>query len=65
MGKADEKKVRVSLYIPASIHDFVSASCERTIIAEGKQVKFTKSLNEAYLDFIKRGIQTLEDDEET
>lgn len=64
MGKSDEKRERVSLYVPKSIHDFVSASCERIVFADGKQVKFTKSLNDAYLDFIKRGIQTLEDDEE-
>ena len=59
----EEKRERISLYVPKSINNFVVDSCERIIIAEGKQVKFTKSLNEAYLDFIKRGIQTLEDEE--
>ncbi|MHA1746153.1 MAG: hypothetical protein ACTSWW_09140 [Promethearchaeota archaeon] len=64
MARIDEKRERVSLYIPKSIHEFVSASCERIIVVDGKEVKFTKSLNDAYLDFIKIGIQSLEDDEE-
>jgi hypothetical protein len=62
MAKTDEKRERVSLYVPKSIHEFVVASCERIVVADGKEVKFTKSRNDAYLDFIKRGIQTLEDE---
>ncbi len=62
--KLGEKGVRVSLYVPKGIHEFILASCERTIIADGKPVVFTKSMNEAYLEFIKRGISTLEDGEE-
>ena len=62
--KLGEKGTRVSLYVPKGIHEFILSSCERTIIADGKPVKFTKSMNEAYLDFIKRGISTLEDGEE-
>lgn len=62
--KFGEKGVRVSLYVPQGIHRFIVASCERVIVAEGKSVKFTKSQNEAYLDFIKRGIASLEDDNE-
>jgi hypothetical protein len=59
-----EKKVRVVLYVPEGIHSFIADSMERIITADGKQVKFTKSQNDAYLDFIKRGIATLEDDQE-
>ncbi len=62
--KLGEKGVRVSLYVPIGIHEFILQSCERIIVADGKPVKFTKSMNEAYLDFIKRGISTLEDGEE-
>lgn len=63
MPKYEEKRERVSLYVPKSIHELVSASCERIVTVEGKELKFKKSLNDAYLDFIKRGILTLEDEE--
>lgn len=57
-------KVRVSIYVPEEIHTFVMESCERIITARGKQVKFTKTLSEAYVEFIKRGIQSCDDEQE-
>ena len=64
MHKKAPKKVRVVLYVPIEIDSFVQDSCERIIKAMGREVKFTKSKNEAYLEFIKRGIASLEDEEE-
>lgn len=61
--KSGEKNVRVSLYVPEEIDRFIRASCERIITVKGEQIKLTKTLNEAYLDFIKRGILSLEDEE--
>ena len=60
-----EKKVRVVLYVPEGIHSCVTDSMQRFITVYGKQVPLTKTQNEAYLDFIKRGIATLEDEPET
>lgn len=62
--KSKEKKVRVVLYVPEGIHNFVTASMERIITAGGRKVKFTKSQNDAYQDFIKRGISSLENGED-
>lgn len=64
MGKkSGEKNVRVSLYVPEEIDRFIRASCIRVITVKGEQLRLTKTLNEAYLEFIKKGILSLEDDE--
>jgi hypothetical protein len=57
-------KVRVSIYVPEEIHTFVVESCERIITARGKQVKFTKTLSEAYVEFIKKGIASCTEDDD-
>jgi hypothetical protein len=61
MQPEKSRKTRVVLYVPDEIHEFVQACCERIIKVKGKEVRFTKSLSEVYIEFIKRGITSLED----
>lgn len=56
--------VKVSLYVPQEIDQFIRDSCVRYITADGKDIKIEKSLNESYLEFIKRGIMSLENEQE-
>ncbi len=62
MAKSDS--IRISLRVPTDIYDVIKSSCIRIKIIEGKEVKRVISLNDAFVDFLWRGIETIEDDDD-
>jgi len=62
MAKKDS--IKVTLRVPIDIYEVVKGSCVRIKVIEGKEVKREISLNDAFIDFLWRGIGTAEDDDE-
>jgi hypothetical protein len=62
MGKSET--IRVTLRVPKDIYEVIKGSCTRIKIVQGKEVKKVMSLNDAFIDFLWRGIETTEDDDE-
>lgn len=57
------RTVRVTIRMPLEIDDFVTQSCQRIITANGKTITFSKTKSEVYIDFIKKGIMSLDEDD--
>jgi hypothetical protein len=62
MAKSDS--VKVTLRVPKDIYDVIRSSCVRIKTIDGKEVKKIISLNDAFIDFLWRGIDTAEDDDD-
>jgi hypothetical protein len=62
MAKSDS--VKVTLRVPKDIYDVIRGSCVRIKTIDGKEVRKTISLNDAFIDFLWRGIGTAEDDDD-
>jgi len=60
----DSETVKVTLRVPKDIYDVIKGSCVRIKTINGKPVKKPMSLNDAFVDFLWRGIDTAEDDDE-
>ena len=61
MSDMPSESVRVSLRVPTEIYNFIKDSCIRIKVVDGKQVQRKLSLNDAFIDFLWRGIGTAED----
>jgi hypothetical protein len=61
---AKKDLVKVTLRVPKDIYEVISASCIRIKTIEGKEVRRVISLNDAFIDFLWRGIGTAEDDDD-
>jgi len=55
--------IKVNLRVPIDIYDTIKESCVRTKRVYGKDRKKVISLNDAFVDFLWRGIGTIEDSE--
>lgn len=62
MGKKDF--VKVTLRVPQDIYDVIKGSCIRIKTINKKDVKREISLNDAFIDFLWRGIGTAEDSDD-
>lgn len=62
MVKSDT--IKVTLRVPIDIYEVIKGSCIRIKIVKGKEVKKSMSLNDAFIDFLWRGIDTTEDDDD-
>ena len=62
MAKKETKKV--TLRVPMDIYEVIRSSCVRIKTINGKEIKKVISLNDAFIDFLWRGIDTAEDDED-
>jgi len=60
MTKSDT--IRVTLRVPLDIYEVIKGSCIRIKTIEGKEVKRVISMNDAFIDFLWRGIETTEED---
>ena len=55
--------IKVNLRVPIDIYDTIKESCVRIKKVYGKDRKKVISLNDAFVDFLWRGIGTIEDGE--
>ena len=60
---AKKSLVRISIRVPQDIYNVIKGSCIRIKTINGKDVKREISLNDAFIDFLWRGIGTAEDDD--
>jgi len=62
MAKKDS--VKITLRVPVDIYEVIKGSCIRIKTIDGKDVKREISLNDAFIDFLWRGIGTAEDNDD-